>query len=238
MIARPDPATFQVMPLAIDRANDGSPGGDSARMFCDIQNARRFAVVGRSPLCTAPRTEPRPPRCGFTFYTHPEIEFFLLSRTARRMAASPDPIDNGGYFDMTSHDSAHNFRRDRRSPRWKSLGISVEFSHHEVAPGPAGDRPALRRCVVHGRQHHDVSSHRSKRSRDQPRRRGDVHAQAVPPPAGQRHAHASVAVRGRPQRLPRSDPTRSTCPRTARNRSSQGVLRHAPRDRRLSPISG
>ncbi len=46
----------------------------------------------------------------------------------------PDPVDNGGYFDMTSHDTAHDFRRSRRSAL-EALGISVEFSHHEVAPG-------------------------------------------------------------------------------------------------------
>ena len=46
----------------------------------------------------------------------------------------PEPIDNGGYFDMTSHDSAHTFRRDAVTTL-EALGISVEFSHHEVAPG-------------------------------------------------------------------------------------------------------
>ena len=44
------------------------------------------------------------------------------------------PIDNGGYFDMTSHDVAHDFRRAAVSAL-EALGISVEFSHHEVAPG-------------------------------------------------------------------------------------------------------
>ena len=37
MLARPDPSTFQVLPEVIDRANDGRPGGESARMFCDIR---------------------------------------------------------------------------------------------------------------------------------------------------------------------------------------------------------
>ena len=35
---------------------------------------------------------------------------------------------------MTSHDSAHHFRREAVTSL-ESLGISVEFSHHEVAPG-------------------------------------------------------------------------------------------------------
>jgi glutamine synthetase len=70
---------------------------------------------------------------GFTFYTHPEIEFFLL-KDRPTDGREPQPIDNGGYFDMTSHDTAHDFRRDAVSAL-EGLGISVEFSHHEVAPG-------------------------------------------------------------------------------------------------------
>ncbi|MDT4985007.1 MAG: glutamine synthetase, partial [Pseudonocardiales bacterium] len=70
---------------------------------------------------------------GFTFYTHPEIEFFLLKNRPTD-GTEPEPIDNGGYFDMTSHDSAHDFRRAAVGAL-EGLGISVEFSHHEVAPG-------------------------------------------------------------------------------------------------------
>ena len=51
-----------------------------------------------------------------------------------RDGSEPTPIDRGGYFDMTSHDRAHDFRRDAVSAL-EALGISVEFSHHEVAPG-------------------------------------------------------------------------------------------------------
>ena len=48
MLARPDPATFQILPEP-----DGRPA-DSARMFCDITDARRLAVVGRPALRAAP----------------------------------------------------------------------------------------------------------------------------------------------------------------------------------------
>jgi glutamine synthetase len=43
-------------------------------------------------------------------------------------------VDTGGYFDLTSHDVAHDFRR-LAVDALEDLGISVEFSHHEVAPG-------------------------------------------------------------------------------------------------------
>jgi glutamine synthetase len=98
MIARPDPATFQILPEP-----DGSPA-DSARMFCDIQ------MPDGSPSWADPRyvlrrTLSKAAERGFTFYTHPEIEFFLL-KDRPSDGSEPQPIDTGGYFDMTSHDSA------------------------------------------------------------------------------------------------------------------------------------
>jgi glutamine synthetase len=70
---------------------------------------------------------------GFTFDTHPEIEFFLL-RERPESGDSPRPIDSGGYFDHTPHGAGHDFRRDAIT-MLESMGISVEFSHHEGAPG-------------------------------------------------------------------------------------------------------
>ena len=126
MLARPDPSTFQVLPEADGRT------ADSARMFCDI------SMPDGSPSWADPRyvlrrSLSRAAERGFTFYTHPEIEFFLLKNRPTD-GSEPLPIDNGGYFDMTSHDVAHDFRRAAVSVL-EGLGISVEFSHHEVAPG-------------------------------------------------------------------------------------------------------
>jgi glutamine synthetase len=126
MLARPDPATFQILP-----ESDGS-APDSARMFCDI------TMPDGSPSWADPRyvlrrTLSRAAERGFTFYTHPEIEFFLL-KDLPDDGTEPEPIDRGGYFDMTIHDGARDFRRSAVSAL-ESLGISVEFSHHEVAPG-------------------------------------------------------------------------------------------------------
>src|SRR6195952_4120610 len=109
MLARPDPSTFQVLPRAIDRANDGSPGGESARMFCDIR------MPDGSPSWADPRHVLRRALAkagglGCTVSTPPELGFFLLE-TRPTDGTEPRPIDTGGYFDMTSHDSAHDFRR-------------------------------------------------------------------------------------------------------------------------------
>jgi glutamine synthetase len=70
---------------------------------------------------------------GFSFYTHPEIEFFLFEGSPVP-GQTPVPIDSGGYFDHAPHGIGHDFRRDAIT-MLESMGISVEFSHHEGGPG-------------------------------------------------------------------------------------------------------
>jgi glutamine synthetase len=125
MLAKPDPATFQVLPWRGE-----SPG--TARMFCDI------SMPDGSPSWADPRhvlrrALARAADLGFSFYTHPEIEFFLL-RGVPEGRGVPEPVDAGGYFDLTPHDVSHDFRRQAITVL-EAMGISVEFSHHEVAPG-------------------------------------------------------------------------------------------------------
>ena len=79
------------------------------------------------------RTLARAADRGFTFYTHPEIEFYLL-KSSKYGENGPEPVDSAGYFDNVPGGTAHDFRR--RSVRMlEDLGISVEFSHHEAGPG-------------------------------------------------------------------------------------------------------
>ena len=71
MVAHPDPTTFQVVPLA-----NGEPS-DIARMFCDVK------MPDGSPSWSDPRHVLRrvlakASDMGFSCYTHPEMEFFLL----------------------------------------------------------------------------------------------------------------------------------------------------------------
>jgi glutamine synthetase len=127
MVARPDPATFQVLPW---EAPEGHPY--AARMFCDI------AMPDGSPSWADPRhvlrrTLAKASEAGFTCYVHPEIEFFLLSEL-HEDGREPVPADNGGYFDQASHATATHFRRNAIETL-EAMGISVEFSHHEGAPG-------------------------------------------------------------------------------------------------------
>ncbi|MGH8969360.1 MAG: glutamine synthetase family protein [Actinomycetes bacterium] len=125
MLAKPDPGTFQVLPWRSE-----SPG--TARMFCDIllpDGAPSYA----DPRQVLKRTLARAADLGFAFYTHPEIEFFLF-RDLPTGGQPPVPADQGGYFDHLAHGAGHDFRRDAIT-MLESMGISVEFSHHEGAPG-------------------------------------------------------------------------------------------------------
>ncbi|MGZ4663757.1 MAG: type I glutamate--ammonia ligase [Frankiaceae bacterium] len=125
MLAKPDPTTFQVVPWR---------GDSSARMFCDI------VLPDGSPSPADPRWVLRralsqAAGAGFTFYTHPEVEFFLLKeRPEPGDLTSIRPVDAGGYFDLTPYDVTNDFRRTAIT-MLERIGISVEFSHHEVAPG-------------------------------------------------------------------------------------------------------
>ncbi len=125
MLAKPDPSSFQILPWR-------GEGPATARMFCDI------VMPDKSPSYADPRfvlkrTLSRAAEQGFTFYTHPEIEFYLFKdRPAGGVA--PEPVDRSGYFDHTSQSLAHDFRRDAIT-MLESMGISVEFSHHEGGPG-------------------------------------------------------------------------------------------------------
>jgi glutamine synthetase len=125
MIAKPDPGTFQLLPWRGE-----SPG--VGRMFCDIlmpDGSPSYA----DPRWVLKRALGRASDLGFTFYTHPEIEFFLF-KDKPEPGVKPEPIDSGGYFDHTPHLTAHDFRRTSIQ-MLESTGISVEYSHHEGAPG-------------------------------------------------------------------------------------------------------
>jgi glutamine synthetase len=126
MVAMPDPTTFQVFPF------EGSGAGESARMFCDILTPDG-SPSWADPRHVLRRTMSRAAEKGFTFYTHPEIEFFLLSDSPQD-GTEPVPVDSGSYFDHTTHAVARDFRR-QGVLALERIGISVEFSHHEVAPG-------------------------------------------------------------------------------------------------------
>jgi glutamine synthetase len=124
MLAKPDPSTFAILPWRAE-----SPG--VARMFCDIlmpDGSPSYA----DPRYVLKRTLSRAADMGFTFYTHPEVEFYLLRNHPGD--GPPEPIDNYGYFDNSPQSVGYDFRRQAIT-MLEAMGISVEFSHHEGGPG-------------------------------------------------------------------------------------------------------
>ena len=125
MLALPDPSTFQILPWR----GEIDP---TARMFCDIQTPDGKPAAA-DPRNVLRRALAKASDRGFSFYIHPEIEFYLL-KSSQIGPEGPIPVDNAGYFDNVPGGTAHDFRR-RAVGMLEQLGISVEFSHHEGGPG-------------------------------------------------------------------------------------------------------
>lgn len=120
MIAKPDPKTFQLVPW---RGEDRPV----ARMFCDILKPDGTPYDG-DPRYVFKRLLKKAADKGYTFFVGPELEYFYLANNEL-----PEILDTGGYFDTRPLDTASTLRRDTIFAL-QSMGIEVEYSHHEVAP--------------------------------------------------------------------------------------------------------
>ena len=121
MIAKPDVSTFTILPWR--------PQGEAsvARMFCDIFEPDGTPYKG-DPRYVLKRNLNAAQEMGFEFFVGPELEYFYFKSDSGTQA-----LDKGGYFDITTLDEAVDLRRDTVLMLQK-MGISVEYSHHEVAP--------------------------------------------------------------------------------------------------------
>jgi len=120
MLARPDPGTFELVHI---------PGEDApvARMFCDIHLPSGEPFDG-DPRYVLKRNLEKARERGFTFYASPEMEYFYF-----RSATEPEPLDTASYFDLTPSDEASELRK-QTIIALESMGIPVQYSHHEIAP--------------------------------------------------------------------------------------------------------
>jgi len=119
MIAMPDTSTFKVIPWSPQDA-------PTASMICDVQTTDGDPYVG-DPRHILRRALERANEMGFdTFNVGPELEFFYF-----KDSAGTEPLDYGGYFDLTTLDAATALRRETVQSL-QQLGIRVEYSHHEV----------------------------------------------------------------------------------------------------------
>jgi len=120
MIAKPDPTTFQMIPW---RAGEKP----SARMFCDILQPDGTPYPG-DPRFAFKRLLTKAQEKGYTFLVGPELEYFYFQDSNET-----NFLDLGGYFDSRPLDLGGDLRRETIFAL-QSMGINVEYSHHEVAP--------------------------------------------------------------------------------------------------------
>jgi len=120
MIAKPDPTSFQLVPWRV---------GDRpvARMFCDVLNPDGTHYEG-DPRYVFKRLLKKVADEGYTYFVGPELEYFYFKDNR-----GTETLDRGGYFDSRPLDLGSDLRRDTIFAL-QSIGIQVEYSHHEVAP--------------------------------------------------------------------------------------------------------
>jgi glutamine synthetase len=117
MVAIPDPATFRML-----------PNGKEGRMICDIVTPEGDPYDG-DPRHVLRLALERMRGLGFeTFNVGPEAEYFLF-----KDEKGTETLDEGGYFAQTTMDAATSIRRDTIRAL-ESMGIPVEYHHHEVGP--------------------------------------------------------------------------------------------------------
>ena len=114
-------------------------------MFCDIMTPDGEPSAA-DPRNVLKRTLAKAADMGFTCYTHPEIEFYLLKSQEPGPDGSPVPVDEAGYFDNVPGGVAHDFRR--------TAVTMLEIGRHlggvqppRGRPRPERDRPPLRGCA-------------------------------------------------------------------------------------------
>jgi glutamine synthetase len=121
MVAIPDPETFQMMPWKEGETR-------VARMICDVVTPDGNPYDG-DPRYVLRQALARMQSMGFdTFNVGPELEYFLF-----KSDTGTETLDEGGYFAMTTMDAAGELRNETIRAL-TSVGIPVEYHHHEVGP--------------------------------------------------------------------------------------------------------
>jgi len=123
-IAKPDPNSFVVLPLCIEKRK-------TAKLNCDIYepNGKRFPGDVKYIL---EKTVEKLQNLKYVYNTGPELEFFLFKREGGNSTLIPN--DHAGYFDLSHRDLAEGVRADV-SLALEEVGIQTYTSHHEVASG-------------------------------------------------------------------------------------------------------
>jgi len=124
VLAIPDPDTYELLPW-------GDSDAPEARIFCDIHHLDGTPFEG-DPRQVLRRHVKAAHEAGLTFYLAPDIEYFYFEPLAP--GDEPVPIDRGGFFDVTINDTTDALRKESIRTL-ETMGIPVEYSFHEDAPG-------------------------------------------------------------------------------------------------------
>jgi glutamine synthetase len=124
MLLVPDLETFIRIPWDEDVS--------TARVICDVFLPDGSPFEG-DPRRVLKRMTMEAEAEGYTYFTGPELEFFLFKPHADGTLLPLVPQDRAGYFDVST-DQAHSVRR-QMVKNMQMMGLEIEALHHEVAVG-------------------------------------------------------------------------------------------------------
>ena len=125
MFLKPDPATYAVIPWE-------NTGNVTARLICDVYTPDGKPFEG-DPRHILKKVLKEAEELGYKYYVGPELEFFLF-KIDDAGKATTKTHDTAGYFDYPPRDLASDIRKEI-TIALEAMGLEVETSHHEVAPG-------------------------------------------------------------------------------------------------------
>ena len=123
VLAITDANTFEVLPWV-------DPKGAEARVFCDVAKLDGTPFDG-DPRQVLRRNLNAAHKLGYQFYVAPDIEYFYFDHPT--VDSRPVPLDEGGFFDLTSSDITSSLRKETIRTL-ETMSIPVEYSFHEDAP--------------------------------------------------------------------------------------------------------
>lgn len=125
MYLYPDKDTMEIFPWRPQQ-------GKVARMICDVHMPDRNPFQGDSRQILK-KVLKEAEKMGYQFQVGPECEFFLFNTDDNGMPTTR-VNEQAGYFDIGPVDNGENVRRDIVLTL-EDMGVVVEASHHESAPG-------------------------------------------------------------------------------------------------------
>lgn len=125
MFLKPDPNTYSIIPWE-------NTGNVTARLICDVYMPDGTPFEG-DPRYILKKVLKEAEDLGYKYYVGPELEFFLF-KIDEQGVATAETHDTAGYFDYPPRDLASDVRKEI-TLALETMGMEVETSHHEVAPG-------------------------------------------------------------------------------------------------------